>query len=218
MLDKLQNASGFIFDCDGTLLDSMPIWDVVEQDLMQASGHDFTQEELEEVRAAPIAEAGRIFHEKYGLGNSSKEVVDRIDDQLLGFYRSSVNPLPGAVAFVEKIHELGIPCTVVSSSPKRYIDAGFMRCGMYDRFVKVISTEDDGISKRDPQIFLNAIEAMGSDIATTWGADDSIYAIKVMKDMGLNTIGVYYSDSTGSKEQMEKHCDIVIDSFKDLAD
>ena len=218
MFERFEGATGFIFDCDGTLLDSMRAWDEVEARQFRSTGHDFTEAELEEIRSAPMSESSRILHERYGLGTSAQDVMDTFDSFLLDFYESKVEPLPGAREFVESVRRRGVACSVVSSSPDRYIFAGLRRCGMFDDFAAVISTDSVGISKSDPGIYRVAIERMGSDLATTWGADDAIYAVRVMKGMGMRAIGVYDGDGTGTFGQLEQTADIAIRSFFELLD
>lgn len=218
MFERFDRASGFIFDCDGTLLDSMRAWDEVEERQFRLTRHDFTDDELNEIRGAPMEEAARILHERYGLGTSPQDFIREADARLLEFYEERVEPLPGAREFVQRLRSAGIPCSVVSSSPDRYIFAGLRRNGMFDDFAAVISTDTSGFSKQDPSIYRHAIERMGSELATTWGADDAIYAIRVMSGMGLHTVGVFDSDGTGTFEQLSGTADIAIRSFVELLD
>ncbi|MGI6218033.1 MAG: HAD family hydrolase [Coriobacteriales bacterium] len=216
MIDILERATGFVLDCDGTLLDSMGQWIIVEDDLIDATGLDFSTEMMDEIRSAPITEACRIFHERYGLGESTEEVEEFLDGNLLNFYRNEVEPLPGTKEFLEEADRLGIPCSVVSSSPTRYVAAGLSRNGMLDLVSEIFSTEEVGIPKSDTKIFEMAIAHMGSEVESTWGADDSLYAVKVMKSMGMKTIGAYDNDSSGSIAELGSVCDIVVRSFEEL--
>jgi len=216
MLELFDDASGFVLDCDGTLLDSMPAWDAVERWEIELIGRELTMPELEVIRSVPMAEACVILHEKYGLGDSPEWVNREVDARLQEFYATKVEPLPGVRAFVELMVGRGIPCSVVSSSPDRYLYAGFDHCGMTDLFAAIISTDAAGLSKQDPAIYHLACERMGSEVATTWGADDSLYAIHTMKAAGLRTIGAYDGDSTGSFEDLQKHADVAIRSFEEL--
>ncbi|MGI6220438.1 MAG: HAD family hydrolase [Coriobacteriales bacterium] len=216
MLELFDDASGFVFDCDGTLLDSMRAWDEVERWQIESIGRDLTMPELEVIRSLPMNEAGVLLHEKYGLGDSPEWVIREVDARLQDFYATQVEPLPGVRAFVELMVERGVPCSVVSSSPDRYLFAGFDRCGMTDLFAAIISTDAAGMSKQDPGIYHLACERMGSEVATTWGADDSLYAVKAMRAAGLRTIGAYDGDSTGSFEELSRHADVAIRSFEEL--
>ena len=91
-----RDATGFIFDCDGTLLDTLGAWDEAERDLFAQTGQ-LTQEQEDEIHSAPIERAAEIFHERYGVGDSAEAVLAHLDGHLLGHYRDVANAMPGAV-------------------------------------------------------------------------------------------------------------------------
>ena len=69
-MNGFEGVEGFVFDCDGTLIDSLGAWEEAERDLFAQSG-PLTQEQEDEIHSAPIEKAAEIFHEKYGVGESS---------------------------------------------------------------------------------------------------------------------------------------------------
>ena len=175
-------ADGFIFDCDGTLLDTLDAWDEAECDLFAQAG-ELTQAQEDEIHAAPIEQAAAILHERYGVGESAEGVLAHLDGYLLPHYRDISVPMEGAIEFVRAVHERGIPCVVVSSSPRRYLAAGLERAGVLDCFKELVSTDEAGAS-----IYEVAVRELGCDAARVWAVDDAPYAIAVMHEFGLKTI------------------------------
>ena len=210
-------ASGFIFDCDGTLLDSLGAWDIAERDLFAQAG-DLTQEQEDELHASPFEEACRMFHERYGVWESTEAVFAHLNGYLLDFYRSAAEPLPGAVELVRTVHERGIPCAVVSSSPRRFLEAGLGRVGILDCFDCLVPTDEVGIAKTDPAIYRLAVERMGSDCATTWVVDDAPYAVAVVKRAGLNAIAPVNGQGAERRAQLEERADVVVETLAELLD
>lgn len=208
-------ASGFIFDCDGTLLDTMGAWNALEEDLFAQASMPFSAEELDQVRALPIQHSAALFHE-HGIGKSPEHVLDMLDTALLGFYQSEAQPKPGAVEFVQAARAAGIPCVVVSSSPVRYVEAGLRRAGILNCFVELVTTEAVGMSKQDPGIYDYAIGALGSVRETTWCFDDALYAICAMRDAGLKTCACYDYDEVGTFAQLQAAATLAIRSFTEL--
>lgn len=188
-MELFDGTAGFIFDCDGTLIDSLDAWEDAERDLFAQTG-PLTQEQEDEIHSAPIERAAEIFHEKYGAGESSEAVLAHLDGHLLDFYANQARAVPGAVDFVKKVHERGLPCVVLSSSPRRYLDAGLKRIGIRDCFVELVSTDEVGCSKQDFAIYERAVDIIGGTPETVWAVDDAPYAVKVMHDFGLKTICV----------------------------
>ena len=216
-MKRFQGAKGFIFDCDGTLLDSLAAWDEAERDLFVESG-PLTQEQEDEIHSAPIEEAARIFHEKYGVGASADAVLAHLDGHLLRFYGKESNAMPGACEFVRAVADAGMPCVVLSSSPRRYLEAGLRRAGILDCFEDLVTTDEVGVSKQDFKIYQRALEILGTKRDQTWAVDDAPYAIAVMSDFGLRTVGVAAGCSKERKQQLEEHADIVVDWLSELID
>ena len=180
-------ADGFIFDCDGTLLDTLDAWEDAERDLFAQAG-ELTQAQEDEIHAAPIEQAAAILHERYGVGRSAEDVLVHLDNHLLPHYRDISVPMAGALEFVRAVHERGIPCVVVSSSPRRYLAAGLERAGVLDCFKELVSTDEVGASKQDFKIYEVAVRELGCEASRVWAVDDAPYAIAVMHEFGLKTI------------------------------
>ena len=213
---NLTQTHGLIFDCDGTLLDTMPAWNDLEAQFVQMAGVTLTEEQYEELRAAPIDECAAIFHDRYGLGESPNHVLSMMDDHLLGYYKTQASALPGVKALLQKANDLGIPCTVVTSSPARYVVAGLKHAGIGGFFARIITTDEVGFSKQDARIWRLALDVMGSTPETTWGFDDAVYAVKAMNEVGINTVGAYDCDETGTYEDLAAVADIAVHSLEEL--
>ena len=196
-----------MFDCDGTLLDALDAWEVAEADLFAQSG-PLTPGQEDEIHSAPIERAAELFHERYGVGASAKAVLDHLDAHLLPFYGERALALPGACEFVRAAHDAGVPCAVVSSSPRRYLEAGLNRAGILDCFAGLVSTDEVGCSKQEPKIYEVALEILGSAREATWAIDDAPYAIAAMHAFGLRTICV--------GPRTSGYADLNVESFEEL--
>ena len=179
-------ADGMIFDCDGTLLDTLDAWEDAERDLFAQSG-PLTQEQEDEIHSAPIEQAAELFHERYGVGESAAAVLAHLDGHLIPFYRDKSDAMPGAVRFVLRAKELGIPCVVVSSSPKRYLAEGLARAGILECFKALVTTDTVGSSKQEPAIYQAAVDELGCAPDCVWAFVDAPYAIAALHAFGLKT-------------------------------
>ncbi|MGI6033465.1 MAG: HAD family hydrolase [Coriobacteriales bacterium] len=216
MFEKFSDASGIIFDCDGTLLDSMKAWRHVEFSLIDMTGVTWTQEMLEHMRAAAMSEACRIFHEDYGVMDSNEDIRRYMEQTMCDYYENKAEFRPGAREFFWRLRGLGIPCSVVSSTPARYLRPAMEHVGIIDELAALISTEESGLSKQDPAIYKLALDKMGAEIPTAWGFEDSLYAIRVMGGMGISTVGCYEDDDSGTFEELQENATIAVRSFEEL--
>ena len=117
-------AQGVIFDCDGTLLDTMHAWRDVEDELARRAGGVLTKHDTDKLTTLTIPEAGEYLHELFGLGEDGPHVVRMIDELMLEHYRAQAHERPGALAFVQGLAERGVAMSVASSSPQTYLQAG----------------------------------------------------------------------------------------------
>ena len=207
---------GVIFDCDGTLLDSMDVWREVEDELARRAGAQLTEEDKDELTTLTIPEAGLFFHERLGLGGSGAEVVELIDQLMLGYYRTRACERPGALALVRDLAERGVAMSVASSSPQAYLQAGLAQAGFLPYMQAVLSVDDVGASKRQPAVYDRARELMGTPRETTWGVEDSLYALRTLRAAGYRTIGIYDRDDAGTFEDLSANADFAIRSFEEV--
>ena len=103
--------------------------------------------------------------------------------------------------------------TVASSSPQRYLQGGLRHAGIIDYFKGVFSTDDVDAPKREPVIYQHAAHHMGTDIAFTWGFEDSIYAVRTLMNAGIKCAGCYDRDDSGTMEQLSSEATLVIPTF-----
>ncbi len=207
---------GAIFDCDGTLLDSLGAWRGLEGVLASQAGVQVKPEERKLFSTFTIPEVAHYFHANYGLGASDGEVVGFIDEYMMAYYRSA-SLLPGAAELLESCARAGVAMCVVSSSCSKYLEAGLSSSGVRGFFTAVVSVEDLGTTKREPNAFNHARELLGTDRACTWGFEDSLYAMDTLRNAGFPVLGLY-SDADGVPQaEVEVRATMAVPSLQEVA-
>ena len=207
--------SGFVFDMDGVLLDSIHIWHEAEQQILDQANLVLNKEQRDQLNALTLEEASRWFHDEFGVFEDEKEAAHVITDYMLAFYRTRVEAKPGVVDFVRAVYEAGQPMCVLSSSPQSFIQAGLGHSQLKQYFEDslIVSAEDGGLTKRSPDTFHHICELLGTQPGDTWLFDDSWYALSTAQGVGLRCVGVFSSDDCGTHEELARYSQVVADDF-----
>lgn len=209
-------VQGIVFDCDGTLLNSMPAWHYMESELSKRSGIPLTPQLTDTLNANTLEQTVQFFHEIGGLGESTAALQEEALSLLTSFYLTSVQAKPGATEFVEAMADRGIRMSVASSSPREVLSAGLNRVGISSYLQAVVSVADTGKSKRDPATILAAYRALNVPRDTVWGFEDSVYSIRVFRSQGFCTMGIYDSDAAGTFKDLLEAANHAVHSFKEI--
>lgn len=208
---------GIIFDCDGTLLDSMNVWHDIDAMLARNAQVEFKKEDQDYFTGATLEECADYAHNKLGIGNSPQHVWDMIHDEMHQYYSKRAELKPGVREFVDGIYAAGIPMSVASSTSADLLKEGLASTGLADKMVAIYSTDDVGKPKRFPDIYNAARDAMGTPTESTWGVEDALYAIRTLKGAGYKTLAIYDSEIAGSASDLEAEADRLIMSFADFS-
>ncbi len=207
---------GLIFDCDGTLLDTMDAWLSMEDTFAARVGGRIDSAMREALCAMTMPEEAVFLHETFGVGASPTALEAEIDEYFMSYYSERAEMTPGAGALIEEVRRRGIPCAIASSSPHAYLEAGLGRTGLLGAFTSVFSTEDVKASKRERRIYDAAAKSMKAVPELTWCFDDAIYALRTMKKAGFKTVGVYDRDTSGTVEQLRETADATVLTLEDV--
>ena len=208
---------GIVFDCDGTLLDTIGVWHEAERELYRRAGATPAPGDHAIIVTLTLPEVGEFFHDRYGLGASAADVSHLLEGILIDFYETKAAERPGALEFVRMLADRGVPMSVASSSPQAFLQAGLAGAGFLPYMKAVVSVDDVGSSKREPAVYDRAREAIGTDRAHTWGFEDSLYAVRTLNRAGYPTIGVYDCDESGPYADLAREADIVICDYSELS-
>lgn len=216
-VNSKQFIQGAIFDCDGTLLDSLGVWHDLEAYLAREAGVVVTPEERALLATFTIPEVAAFFHEQYGLGTDDAEVMRMMNTFMLDYYQHRAVLLPGVRDFLQECADAGIIMSVASSSPPEYLEAGLTCAGIRDYFCAVVSVDEVGASKREPAVYHRACQLMGTSPELTWGFEDSAYALATLRAAGYKTVGIYDETEGCTFADLQSRCDIAIQSFAELS-
>ena len=194
---------GAIFDVDGTLLDTMPLWRGAAGKYLTSLGVDVDDGLGARFFEMTLPESSALIREEFGLEMSVADIVHGIKDAVYTGYLEEVQLKPGARDFLGVLADANVPMTVVSSGSEALIRPAFARLGIEDMFAGYFASSETGLHKRQPAMFEHAADLMGSKPGDTWVFEDAVYAVRVAKAAGFHTVGIADEASRAHADVME---------------
>lgn len=139
-----------LFDCDGTLIDSMGLWQKSMKELIKKSGHNLdTMSEYDRVQIESLSYADCIkyIQEHFVTGMSEKEVTAYFDNILENRYKNSIPEKKGAIETIKSLHERGYEMAVASSNSSALVKAALKRLGIHDCFKEFFTPDLTNLKK-----------------------------------------------------------------------
>ncbi|MGE0784321.1 MAG: hexitol phosphatase HxpB [Sandaracinaceae bacterium] len=203
-----------IFDMDGLLIDSEPIWREVEIEVFADRGIALTDAMCRETTGLRIDEVVVHHLARAGHGpDGASAMVDRIVDRMIERVRAEGTPIEGSHEALTLCATLGLALALASSSPRRLIDATLEALGMTARFPVVRSAEHEAYGKPHPAVYLRTAEALGVPPTACVVLEDSINGVIAAKAARMRCIAVPQEPSPRFAV-----ADAVIDSLGTLSD
>ena len=205
----------YIFDFDGTLVDSMPVFSATMAEIFRENdlpmGDDFVK---------VITPLGYIGTAKYAIELGCKLQVEEFCAQATEkMERQYHNTIPAKAYVADKLRQLkekGHSLNVLTASPHAVLDKCLERLGLFGLFDNVWSCEDFSTSKADPQIYVRAAAKLGKRVEECMFVDDNIGAITTARQAGMIAVGIYDDSSKDMVEEMTAAADIYIYDFSEL--
>lgn len=202
-----------IFDFDGTLFDSMYIWDNVAHTYLRSLGKTPTSTLREDVRALSLYQSACYFKKEYDLSLSTNEIVTGVNQIIERYYLYEVLPKAGVVEFLEQLKNSGVTMCIATATDRYLIESALKRCKMEHYFDAIFTCGEVGHGKDEPVIFRKAMESFDADLVETLVFEDALHAVCTAKADGFTVIAVA-DDSEMRQSEIYKLSDFYIESFE----
>ncbi|WP_427051852.1 HAD family hydrolase [Paenibacillus sp. TC-CSREp1] len=219
--DNLINKDGHepiqavIFDMDGVLIDSEPIYFEIERSSFDYFGADVTVQEHHSFVGVTLESMWEQVISKYQVKAPLDEILayhqHNVMEKMLA--HAELVAMPGVERWVQWLHEQRIPIAVASSSPRALIDLIMDKTGLAPYFEIRMTGEEVEHGKPAPDIFLATAEQIGISPARCIVIEDSRNGVQAAKSAGMRCIGYL---NPGSGNQNLSRADLQISSYDEL--
>ena len=203
--------ANLIFDMDGTLLDSMGMWENLGSLYLTKKGIVPPPDLKEVIENKTLEEAAEYFIDRLGLKGTVKDIVQEILSLIRDKYYNELQLKPGVKKFVLSEYEKGSNMCILTTSDRELAQAAMERTGIDVCFKEIFTAETLGLSKRGPEIFLKTCSLMGFEPEKTMVFEDALYAIKAAKAAGCLVTAVYDHMNRSDWEEIKSLADNIIE-------
>ncbi len=207
---------GAIFDLDGTLINSMKVWENADYALAEKYGFTPDREYWDRVTTCSFLEGAAYITERFNLGKTAQEIADELYAVALDCYKYEIGLKPGADRILKKLKADGFKIAIATSNVEEMTYAVLKANGIFEYFDAFIYCDAVGRNKSFPDVYLAAAEKLGVAADECYVFEDVPYALDGAKKAGAETIGVYDEYSADKEEQMREKADRYIMSLEDF--
>ena len=209
-------AKVYIFDFDGTVVDSMPAFVQSVTDTLDRYGIPYEKESLV-CEITPLGADGTAqYLIDLGIPMTKRELLDVLREHSMGAYLHTIPEKPNARRFLDRIVSEGGRIYMLTANSHIQIDPCLKRLGMFDLFTEIWSCDDLNMKKTDVAIYDKVAEMIGTAKGEILFFDDNPDAIKTAKAAGLLTCGVYDESSREFIDIMKQTADRYIYDLGEL--
>ena len=211
-----QNKKHYIFDFDGTLVDSMPYFSQNLLEFLQQQKVDFPADIIKIVTPLGYPGMARCFQKDLGMDMTQEQIIKLTQAAVYPAYRDVIPLKEGVYDYLRQLKERGCKLHVLTASPHLVVDPCLQRLEIIDWFDNIWSCEDFGTTKADPEIYKMAAREIGAPVSEVAFFDDNLGALQTAKRAGMVTVGVYDASSEEVAEDIRHTADRYIVSFGEL--
>lgn len=207
----------YLFDFDGTLVDSMPVYVSSMLRILDENGVCYGDDIVKIITPLGLIGTAKYYIE-IGVDKTEDELISTMKEYMLHEYLYNIPAKENVISTLNELKTRGASLNVLTASPHATLDACLKRIGIYDLFDNVWSCDDFCTTKADPQIYVEAAKKIGKPVNEILFLDDNFNADKTAKQAGMLVCGVYDKSSDEYVDDIKSVTDYYIYDFKELLD
>jgi sugar-phosphatase len=186
-------AVALIFDMDGLMIDSEPLWFEVEREFARARGGEWTRELADACTGQGLVRTLAVMAEAFGIATDAVRDADEIVERFIARV-GELELKRGCREIVDEAYG-AVPMAVASSSAQRLVDASLASFGLAPKFGAVVSGESVARPKPAPDIFLEAASRLGVAPGACVVLEDSYAGVRAARAAGMRVVAVPERDA-----------------------
>lgn len=205
---------GIIFDLDGTLLNSLNVWEKVDYLFLKKRNVEITKDYSEALLHMKFLEAAKYTIERYSLNETIDEVMNEWMQFAEELYQTEVTLKIGAYEFVHQLKQKGIQLAILTSCHQELFEPCLKKHGIFELFDVIVEANKVQLNKTQPEIYHHVLSQMNLSADSCLFFDDVCSSLSAAKQVGIQVIGV--NDPLSFHEDMKQLTSTIISDFTQI--
>ncbi len=213
---NFDSVKGAIFDVDGTLLDSMPIWNNIGVRCLIDRGITPEPGFVEKFNKLSLKQAAEYYIEHYKVNETVEQISAGVNKMVEKFYFSEAPEKPGIKEVLELLSSKNIKMCVATATDSYLVEKALERNGILKYFTEIFTCTNVGAGKDEPKIYEDALNHLGCEKSNTLIFEDAYYAMKTAHRAGFRVVGIYDSSEKVPVEKVKTVCEVYLKNYSEI--
>ncbi|MDD6265743.1 MAG: HAD family phosphatase [Clostridia bacterium] len=205
-----------IFDMDGTLLESMNIWENICTDYVRYSGLEVREGFVDKFYTLKPMEGAQLFISEYNLDKTAEQVLKEVNEMVTVKYLNEVVPKNGAEILLKSLKERKVKIALATLTDREIVEMILKKHGLFDYFSVIRTSTEAGKSKKYPDIYNQCTNLLGGTAEETVVFEDSLVAIKTARSAGYFVVGLPDFSNQKCIDEVKANACVFFDSLNDF--
>jgi HAD superfamily hydrolase (TIGR01509 family) len=211
-MKKSARLEAVLFDMDGVIVDSEPLWSEAEKQLLARRNLRYSPSLKTAMMGRDARGAVGYLIEHYSLAESVGELIEERNQLIAEFFKEQLKAIPGALELVRSVIAAGIKTGLVSSSPKPLVELALGKLRVTGLFDLILSGDQVVRGKPAPDIYITAAEKLGVKPEYCLVIEDAPHGVAAAKGAGMCCLAISTSVSVEELAMADK----VVSGFEEL--
>lgn len=208
--------TGYIFDLDGTILDSMPDWQLQLDNLLLSKGILPPTDLLDRTKTLGLENATGMILQEFHLPDDPALVYQQFQTDMTKRYCSTITLKPGIESYLQTLYAKHSPMAIATATERNMVRLVLEHHGFTIFFPHITTVAEVGIGKHSPRIYQVTAEKMGLTPEDCIVFEDSLKGVLSAKQAGFQTVGIYEATNLSEQAALKREATWYIHDFREL--
>jgi len=210
------DCQAFIFDLDGTLVDSMWIWKQIDIDYLKKYGIELPDNLQHEIEGMSFTETAQYFKNRFGINEDIETIKDEWNAMAAHLYEKEIRLKSGAAQLLKTLSQRGVRLGIGTSNFRALAESVLYSNGIHGYFDVIRTSCEVEKGKPSPDIYLKVAEELKTEPSRCIVFEDTYAGILAAKRAGMKACAVYDEHSKSRWQELVDLADMHVESMYEI--